>query len=43
MGVRFSEKGVKSEGGKRERKTAISDNRFENFLKLIIFKSRRPL
>ena len=27
--VRFSEKGVKSEGGKRERKTAISDNEFE--------------
>jgi len=29
VGVRFSEKGVKSEGGKRERRTAISDNRFE--------------
>ena len=26
VGVRFSEKGVGSEGGRRDRKTAISDN-----------------
>jgi len=29
VGVRFSEKGVGSEGGRRDRKTAISDNKFE--------------
>jgi len=27
--VRFSEKGVGSEGGRRDRETAISDNKFE--------------
>jgi len=29
VGVRFSEKGVGSEGGRRDRETAISDNQFE--------------
>ena len=29
VGMRFSEKGVGSEGGRRDRKTAISDNKFE--------------
>jgi len=29
VGVRFSEKGVGSKGGKRDRKAAISDNKFE--------------
>jgi len=29
VGVRFSEKGVESEGGRRDRKMAISDNQFE--------------
>jgi len=29
VGVRFSEKGVGSEGGRRDRKTAISDKKFE--------------
>jgi len=29
VGVRFSEKGVWSEGRRRDRKTAISDNKFE--------------
>ena len=29
VGVRFSEEGVGSEGGRRDRKTAISDNKFE--------------
>ena len=29
VGVRFSEKGVGSEGGRRDRETAISDNKFE--------------
>ena len=28
VGVRFSENGVGSEGGRRDRKTAISDNKF---------------
>jgi len=31
VGVRFSEKGVGSEGGRRDRETAISDNKFERF------------
>jgi len=30
VGVRFSEKGVGSEGGRRDRKTAISDNEFKS-------------
>jgi len=29
VGVRFSEKGVESEGGRRDRKMAISDDKFE--------------
>jgi len=29
VGVRFSEIGVGSEGGRRDRKTVISDNKFE--------------
>jgi len=29
VGVRFSEKCVGSEGGRRDRKTAIGDNKFE--------------
>jgi len=29
VGVPFSEKGVGSKGGRRDRKTAISDNKFE--------------
>jgi len=29
VGVRFSGKGAGSEGGRRDRKTAISDNKFE--------------
>jgi hypothetical protein len=29
VGVRFSEKGVGSKGGRRDRKAAISDNQFE--------------
>ena len=29
VGVRFSEKGVGSKGGRRDRKAAISDNKFE--------------
>jgi len=29
VGVRFSGKGVGSEGGRRDRKTAISDDRFK--------------
>jgi len=29
VGVRFLEKRVGSEGGRRDRKTAISDNKFE--------------
>ena len=29
VGVRFSGKGVWSEGGRKDRKTAISDNKFE--------------
>jgi len=29
VGRRFSENGVGSEGGRRDRKTAISDNKFE--------------
>ena len=40
VGVRFSEKGVGSEGGRRDRETAISEI---NSRELIIFKSRRPL
>jgi len=40
VGVLFSEKGVGSKGGRRDRKATINDNKFEE---LIIFKSRRPL
>ena len=29
VGVRFSKKGVRSKGGRRDRKAAISDNKFE--------------
>jgi len=29
VGVRFLEKGVRSKGGRRDRKAAISDNKFE--------------
>jgi len=29
VGVRFSEKGVGSKGGRRDRKAATSDNKFE--------------
>jgi len=29
VGVRFPEKGVGSEGGRRDRETVISDNKFE--------------
>ena len=29
VGVRFSKKGVGSEGGRRDRKTAISDDKFQ--------------
>jgi len=29
VSVRFSKEGVGSEGGRRDRKTAISDNKFE--------------
>jgi len=29
VGVRFSKKGVGSEGGRRDRKTAIGDDKFE--------------
>jgi len=40
VGVRFSEKGVGSEGRRRDRKT---DMVIINSRELIIFKSRRPL
>jgi len=40
VGVRFSEKGVGSEGGRRDSKT---DMVIINSRELIIFKSRRPL